>query len=129
MCTQAATANLNRGGSILFVSSVYGMPMGGATNLTLYSAAKAAIINFAQTMAEKLSPDIRCNIVAPGVTKTDAWNEASEEYVKRRLDQALQPEWVQPKDIADAVLFLANTPHITASTLVVDGGWLKKFVR
>ncbi len=127
LSTQAAIPVMNNGGSILFVSSIYGMNQGGATGLIMYSAAKAAIVSLAQTMADKLAPNIRCNVVAPGVTKTDAWNGVDPEYIKTRLSQALQPEWVQPEEIADALVFLAKTPHINASTIVVDGGWMKKF--
>jgi 3-oxoacyl-[acyl-carrier protein] reductase len=127
LCTQAAVPIMKKGSSILFVSSIYGLNYGGATGLPLYSAAKAGIINFAQTMADRLAPDIRCNVVAPGVTKTDAWDGVDPNYIKMRLSQALQPEWVQPSEIADALVFLAKTPHTNASTVVVDGGWLKKF--
>ncbi len=127
LSTQAAIPLMNTGGSILFVSSIYGMNQGGATGLPLYSAAKAAIVSFTQTMADKLAPNIRCNVVAPGVTKTDAWNGVDPGYVKTRLEQALQPQWVQPSEIADALVFLAKTPHVNASTIVVDGGWMKKF--
>jgi 3-oxoacyl-[acyl-carrier protein] reductase len=126
LCTQSFIPIIGKGGSILFNSSVYGMNYGGATGLPLYSAGKAAIVNFAQTMAEKLSPNIRCNIVAPGVTKTPAWDGVDEAYINMRLGQSLQNEWVQPEDIGKAFVFLAENPHINAATIEVDAGWMKK---
>lgn len=125
LCTQEATKIIENG-SILFTSSIYGLQFGGNPRMALYSAGKAAMINFAQTMAEKLSPDIRCNVVAPGTTKTPAWDGVSPEYSEKSLSMNLIKEWVDPKEIASAFVFLAETPHITGQTIVIDGGWQKK---
>lgn len=127
LCTQAFAPSINKGGAILFNSSIYGSNFGGNPGLAIYSAGKAAIVNFAQTMAEMLAPDIRCNVVAPGVTKTPAWDGASPEYIKMRLDQSLQKDWVRAEDIGSAFVFLAENPHVNATTIAVDAGWLKKF--
>jgi len=126
LCTQATVPLMKKGGSILFTSSIYGLNFGGSPSLTLYSAGKAAIINLAQSMAEKLAPDIRCNVVAPGTTKTPAWDGASKAYVDTSLGMTLQKEWVAADEIADAFVFLTQAPHITAQTIVVDAGWQKK---
>jgi 3-oxoacyl-[acyl-carrier protein] reductase len=126
LCTQAALP-LMQTGSILYCSSVYGLDYGGNPGLPVYSAAKAAIKNLSQTMAEKLAPHIRCNAVAPGVTKTSAWATASPEYIALRKGMSLNNEWVQPEDIAAAFVFLAETPNVNAETVVVDAGYMKKF--
>ncbi len=126
LCTQSAAPLMKNRGSILFTSSIYGLPFGGNPGLALYSAGKAAIINFAQTMAEKLSPRVRCNVVAPGSTHTPLWEGVSPAYIQKSLDMTLAKEWVEAEEIAEAFLFLANTPHITGQTITVDGGWQKK---
>lgn len=125
LATQEAVKLMDKG-SILFTSSIYGLQFGGNPGLALYSAGKAAMINFAQTMAEKLAPKIRCNVVAPGTTKTPAWDGGNPEYIAKSLDMTLQKEWVAAEEIANAFVFLAETPHINAQTIVVDGGWQKK---
>lgn len=125
LCTQEAV-KLMDAGVILFTSSIYGLPFGGNPGLTLYSASKAAVINFAQTMAEKLAPAIRCNVVAPGMTKTPAWDGVSEDYKRQCLDMTLQKEWVEAEEIAATLVFLARTPHINGQTVTVDAGWQKK---
>lgn len=125
LCTQYAVGMMDKG-SILFTSSIYGLPWGGNPGLVLYSASKAAMINFAQTMAEKLAPQIRCNVVAPGTTRTPAWDNATPAYAQKSLDMTLQKEWVQPEEIANAFVFLAETPHITGQTITIDAGWQKK---
>lgn len=127
LCTQAAVPLMKAGGSILYTSSIYGLNFGGNPGLVLYSAGKAALINYAQTMAEKLAPVIRCNVVAPGTTLTPAWGSKKDgDYAKRSLDMTLQKEWVAAEEIAAAFVFLAETPHVNAQTIVVDGGWQKK---
>lgn len=126
LCTQAAIPIMNNSGNILFTSSIYGLNLSGNPTLPIYSAGKAAIINFAQTMAEKLAPKIRCNVVAPGTTRTPAWDGANSAYVHVSLDMTLQKEWVEAEEIANAFMFLINTPHMNAQTIVVDGGWQKK---
>jgi len=125
LCTQEAVKIMDSG-SILFTSSIYGLEFNGNLTLPLYSAGKAAMINFAQTMAERLAPKIRCNVVAPGMTRTPTWDGVNEEYVQNGLSMTLQKEWVEPEEIADAFVFLAETPHITAQTIVIDSGWQKK---
>lgn len=125
MCSQEAARLMDKG-SILFTSSIYGLQFGGNPGLILYSAGKAAMINFAQTLAEKLGPNIRCNVVAPGTTRTPAWDTGSPDYIAKSLDMTLQKEWVRSEEIADAFVFLAETPHINAQTITIDGGWQKK---
>lgn len=125
LCTQEAVKLMDKG-CILFTSSIYGLNFGGNPTLPLYSAGKAAMINFTQTMAEKLAPYIRCNVVAPGTTKTPAWEGVAPEYTEKSLDMTLLKDWVSPEEIADAFLFLAKSPHMTGQTIVVDSGWQKK---
>ena len=127
MCTQSFKSSINKAGSILFNSSIYGMNYDSNPGLAIYSASKAAVVNFAQSMAEMLAPNIRCNVVAPGVTKTPAWDTASPEYIKMRINQSLQKEWVTPESIGKAFVFLAANPHVNAAVIPVDAGWMKKF--
>lgn len=126
LCTQEAAPLMNPGSSILFTSSVYGLNMAGSARAIMYSVGKAALISFAQTMAEKLAPDIRCNVVAPGTTKTPMWDGVGQDYLDWKLGLNLQKEWVAAEEVAAAMLFLVQTPHINAQTIVVDAGWQKR---
>jgi 3-oxoacyl-[acyl-carrier protein] reductase len=128
LTAQAAAPLMPQGGSLLFTSSIYGLPHSGKPTFMLYSMCKAAIITLAETLAERLAPQhIRCNVVAPGFTRTDAWEGASDEYRSSHLATTLQKEWVEPEEIAAAFVFLAQTPHMNGATIVVDGGWQKNF--
>lgn len=55
-----------QGGSVLFVSSLFGREAGGK-GLTLYNTSKTAVISAAKIMAIELAPEkIRVNSIAPG---------------------------------------------------------------
>ncbi|TPV95264.1 MAG: SDR family oxidoreductase [Myxococcales bacterium FL481] len=91
-----------------------------------HCTAKAGLLMATRALALELAPQVRVNGVAPG---TVAW-PTSPEYgpgsprraaVLRRIPLG---QIGQPADIARAVLFLADEPHITGQTLPVDGGTL-----
>jgi NAD(P)-dependent dehydrogenase (short-subunit alcohol dehydrogenase family) len=127
--------------SLLFLSSVAGQ-IGSQTDPP-YSAAKAAIINFAQCAAKDLAPfGVRVNTICPGMVQTplnrsvyEAW--AKEQPPATRLSyeawtaekiQKLVPlnRWQQPEDIAAMAVFLASNRgrNITGQTINVDGGYV-----
>jgi 3-oxoacyl-[acyl-carrier protein] reductase len=111
-----------KSGRVVNISSIrgYGITSGRAA----YSAAKAAIINLTATLAKEYAPDILVNAVAPGFTETDmakTWPER----VWMQTKSALLGRVAQPKEIAEAILFLAGPQNtfITGQTLLVDGGY------
>jgi NAD(P)-dependent dehydrogenase (short-subunit alcohol dehydrogenase family) len=62
---------------------------------------------------------IRFNAVAPGVVDTSLHEGASRESLKTRSPMGTISE---PKDIAEAVVYLAEAGHITGEVLHVDDG-------
>jgi NAD(P)-dependent dehydrogenase (short-subunit alcohol dehydrogenase family) len=66
--------------------------------------------------------NIRINAVAPGVVPTPLHGNLSKEQLGALHD--LQPlgRYGTPKDIADAVVYLANATWVTGVILPVDGG-------
>jgi NAD(P)-dependent dehydrogenase (short-subunit alcohol dehydrogenase family) len=126
--------------SMLFVSSVAGQ-IGSQTDPP-YSAAKAAIINFAQCAAKDLAPfGVRVNTVCPGMVQTslnrsvyEAWareqpppTPSYEAWTAEKI-QKLVPlnRWQEPEDIAAMAVFLASSRgrNITGQTINVDGGYV-----
>jgi NAD(P)-dependent dehydrogenase (short-subunit alcohol dehydrogenase family) len=81
---------------------------------------KAALHHLTRTLAQALAPDVRVNAVAPGLVETP-WSagwEANEAIVARTpLGRR-----ATPREVADAVAFLARTPFATGEVLVLDGG-------
>ena len=133
-----------RGGSIVLTSSTAGlMPF---ENMAHYTAAKHGVVGLMRVLAVELAPDfIRANSVHPTSVNTDMiQNDATyelfapdlpkeqrtKEVVGERFQtlNALPIKWVEPRDISNAVLFLASDEarYITGVTLPVDAGSLIK---
>jgi 2-hydroxycyclohexanecarboxyl-CoA dehydrogenase len=127
--------------SMLFLSSVAGQ-IGSQTDPP-YSAAKAAVINFAQCAAKDLAPyGVRVNTLCPGMVRTplnrsvyDAWareqpeagRPSYEEWSATKIRQLVPlNRWQQPEDIAAMAVFLASVQgrNITGQTINVDGGYV-----
>ena len=126
-------------GTILMLSSVAAQ-IGSQTDPP-YSAAKAAVLNFAQCAAKDLAPyGIRVNTLCPGMVKTplnqsvwESWNRQQPEEERLSYEEwaeakiaAVTPlgRWQQPADVAAMAVFLASdrAANITGQTVNVDGG-------
>jgi pteridine reductase len=85
-----------------------------------YLASKAALDQLTRAWALELGPSIRVNAVAPGpVAMAAQTTDAQRSDMLSRIP--LRREG-RPEDIAQAVVFLAQSPYITGQTLRVDGG-------
>ena len=109
--------------AIITISSTLGTrPVTGTSS---YSALKAAVINWTQTMAIELAEKgIHANCVCPGIVDTPIHGTLSEDQ-KDYLDK-LQPlgRVGSPEEVARAVYFLGSSQSSwsTGSVLNVDGG-------
>ena len=125
--TRAATQPMMRAkrGRVINISSVSGLM--GNPGQANYSASKAAIIGFTQTVARELASKRRAitvNAVCPGFIAsdmTDALGDAVVDAVKERVPLQRLGE---AEEIADGVLFLASDSgaYITGQVLTIDGG-------
>jgi NAD(P)-dependent dehydrogenase (short-subunit alcohol dehydrogenase family) len=113
------------GGSIVNFSSVSYHVM--TPNLSVYQAAKAAVIGMTRGLARDLGPDhIRLNSITPGWIMTqrqiDLWLTPESEAALMAA-QCLK-EKVYPPDIARMALWLAadDSRLVTAQNFTVDGG-------
>jgi NAD(P)-dependent dehydrogenase (short-subunit alcohol dehydrogenase family) len=85
-----------------------------------YTLSKAALEAATTMLAQALAPRVRVCGVAPGVTLPRArWTRPSFEAAHRLTP--LQRSST-PQDVARAVRFLLESPAITGTTLLVDGG-------
>lgn len=122
-----------RRGAIVTVSSnAAGVPRHG---MAAYAASKAAATMFTRCLGLELAPfGIRCNIVAPGSTRTpmqtgmwrDGLGEAEVIAGSLTTFRAGIPlgKIATPEEVAEAVVFLLSdrASHITMTDLYVDGG-------
>jgi 3-oxoacyl-[acyl-carrier protein] reductase len=116
------------GGVIINIASTAGIrPRPG---LTWYNASKGAVLTLTKSMAIELAPDrIRVNAVNPVMGETgmllDLLPGEDSASVRERIIATIPlGRFSQPRDIANAVTFLASEESdlITGSCLEVDGG-------
>lgn len=109
-------------GVILNTSSMvskYGQPSGVG-----YPTSKFAVNGFTLSLARELaSYNIRVNAVAPGITNTDMVKKLPQEMIEPLIKSIPLGRIGEPKDIANAYLFLASdmASYITGVILSVDG--------
>ena len=131
-CTKHAIPSMRRarGGSIVYISSLYGL-VGGA-DLPPYHASKGAVRLMAKTDATLYARDnIRVNSIHPGFI----WTPMMENITVEQGDQTVARQALdrrhpmghvgEPDDIAYGVLYLASdeSKFVTGSELVIDGGY------
>ena len=112
-------------GSIINFSSVSYM-MGNA-GYPAYTTANGGITALSRSLARELGPDgVRVNALAPGWVLTEKQLEkwATPKDLAAHLDRQCLKTHLAPRDIVDAVLFLASDASrmMTGQCMVVDGG-------
>jgi len=85
-----------------------------------YTLSKAALQCANTLLAQALAPSVRVCAVAPGLTLPSG--PMSEENFAQAHRMTPLQRASTPEDIARAVRFLIESPAITGSTLLVDGG-------
>ena len=113
-------------GSIINMSSVAWM--GGGPSMQAYSAAKAAVVGFTNSLARDVGKwRIRVNAIAPGLVITPRqralWYQDEALIAAGRARQCL-PDSIEPEDIAALGLFLAadDSRLITKQCFQINGG-------
>lgn len=120
---------LQKSGSIVFISSIFGRESGGAT-LSIYNSTKSAMISLAKIMAVELAPHgIRVNSVAPGSIRFPggSWDkrcrekpEEMAEFIKKELPIG---RFGTVEEVADTICFLSSERAglISGACINVDG--------
>lgn len=105
-------------GAIVNVSSMWGQ-LGGSCEVA-YSMSKAAVIGLTKALAQELAPSgITVNCVSPGIIDT----RMNEQFDKSDLEKEVPLGRLgTPKEVAEAILFLAENDYITGQVLGVNGG-------
>jgi (+)-trans-carveol dehydrogenase len=130
------------GGSLILTSSTAGIK--GFPTLAHYTAAKHGVVGLMKAIAGEFGAfNIRVNTVHPTSVDTpmiqnqtmwnlfrpDLENPGQDDFGEIFQSLHILPQkWVEPRDIANAVLFLASDEarYITGQQLKIDLGWCEK---
>lgn len=121
LCQALAEGLKSSKGAIVNIVDIYSQkPL---SNYTPYSIAKAGVAMMTLALAKDLSPDVRVNGVSPGAILEPSDNAMGDAALENLLDKVALQKMGNPKDIANTVLFLADSaPYITGQIIAVDGG-------
>lgn len=109
-------------GKIIFISSAHAKLGNGRPSAIAYSSSKAALESYIKNLAKDAAPDILVNAVAPGRTLTPMWGDMTDSKKAKLAADHLTNRWIDPSEIAQAVVFLAKNDSVCGEVLVVDGG-------
>ncbi|MBV9248999.1 MAG: SDR family oxidoreductase [Acetobacteraceae bacterium] len=113
-------------GQIVNLASTLGLM--AAPKRAAYTASKHGVVGLTRQMALELGDKgVRVNAVAPGVVRTPLTERYFQDpdYAQAIRDIHAVGRWAEPREIANAILFLADEKNsfITGTILTVDGGW------
>ena len=124
--TREVLPHMAPGSAIINVTSTFAM-VGGLRG-GAYSAAKGGLTALTTHIACQYGPQgVRCNAVAPGVTRTPMVEARmhDERFRRINIEMTPYPRLGTVDDIASTVAFLCSPggSFINGQTIVVDGGW------
>ena len=129
---RAAAAHMQKGevqksggGRIVNFGSVAGVR--GRTDLSIYGASKAAVMNLTKSLALDWAPlGIRANCIAPGQFDTDmGWPLREDPALKKKfLERVPLRVIAKPEEIGALTVYLSSnaSAFMTGSVILLDGG-------
>jgi NAD(P)-dependent dehydrogenase (short-subunit alcohol dehydrogenase family) len=119
----------NHGGSIVNVSSIYGVlgpdmslyentDMG---NPAAYGISKGGLVQMTRWMATMLAPQVRVNCISLG----GVFRNQADSFVDRYVARTPMKRMATEEDFIGAVAYLASdlSAYVTGQNLMIDGGW------
>ena len=94
----------------------------GLKNYTVYTAAKAGLMNFTKSLAKELAPNVLVNSVSPGAILWDV-NEPSEDKKNEILASIPMKRIGDENDIVAIINYLlTKNTYMTGRNINIDGG-------
>ena len=122
--------NMNKGGSIIFISSITAII--GRSGVAAYAASKGAMISATKSFALELANrQIRVNCISPGTILTPMMqnylNDLDEISRQKRVD-GFPLGLGETTDISNACIYLLSDASrwITGQNIIIDGGYTIK---
>ncbi|MBI4451499.1 SDR family oxidoreductase [Candidatus Woesearchaeota archaeon] len=125
LCSKYAIPLTRKGGSIVNISSYYGLQ--GGASVAAYCASKGGVLNLTRAMALAHAREgIRVNCICPGAIDTPMLRKDFPTDRQVRAIVAANPmgRVGKPEEVAAAILWLASdeASYVTGAILSVDGG-------
>ena len=113
-----------RGGTIVNMSWDHVATGMAGDDPQLFSAVKGGVLSFSKSLARRVAPDIRVNVLCPGWIETSFGEHADREFHRSVAEHTPMRRWGRPQDVADAALYLASpeAAFVTGQAINVNGG-------
>jgi 3-oxoacyl-[acyl-carrier protein] reductase len=126
-CSYAAGAVMREqpdGGTILNMSWDHVTTGMAGENPELFSAVKGGVLAYSKSLARRLAPRVRVNVLCPGWIETAFAREADRDFHRSVAHATPLGRWGRPEDVAAAALWLASpgAAFITGQAINIDGG-------
>ncbi len=130
LLSQLISKNFMKSGTSIINITSLAAEQGFPDNVA-YVASKGGLKQLTKAMAIDLAKKkIRVNSIGPGYVKTKMTEKSwkNKKKKKNRSERIIMDRWADPKDVANACLFLGSelASYINGQEIYVDGGWLSK---
>jgi 3-oxoacyl-[acyl-carrier protein] reductase len=90
----------------------------------LFSAVKGGVLAFSKSLARRLAPEVRVNVLCPGWIETAFAEEADPAFRRSVAQDTPLGRWGRPEDVAGAAVYLASpeASFLTGQAINVNGG-------
>ena len=132
LCSKHAIPVMKKNGGGVIVNVASTVAVAGIPDRAAYVASKGGVAALTRAMAlDHVADNIRVNAVAPGVIWSNYYDKMMQQvpdpvaFKQGLKDRAPMGRIGEPKDIANAILFLASdeSSFATGSMMLIDGGY------
>jgi 3-oxoacyl-[acyl-carrier protein] reductase len=126
-CSYAAGEVMNAqegGGTIVNMSWDHVTTGMAGDDPQLFSAVKGGVLAFSKSLARRLAPDVRVNVLCPGWIETRFAEEADPAFRRSVAQDTPLGRWGSPQDVAGAAVYVASpeAAFLTGQAINVNGG-------
>jgi 3-oxoacyl-[acyl-carrier protein] reductase len=126
-CSYAAGEVMGRqdgGGTIVNMSWDHVTTGMAGDDPQLFAAVKGGVLAFSKSLARRLAPEVRVNVLCPGWIETRFAEEADRDFRRSVAEGTPLGRWGSPQDVANAALYLASpeAAFLTGQAINVNGG-------
>ena len=115
-----------RGGVIVNMSWDHVVTGMAGDDPQLFSAVKGGVLAFSKSLARRLAPEVRVNILCPGWIETSFGEQADRDFHRSVAQATPLGRWGRPQDVAGTALYLASpeAAFVTGQAININGGVL-----